>query len=115
MTRLRFRAVRITTLNSPGYSAGGTQADVRLLSSTSESAVATSGGSVAVLGTMLEQPPTQSAGGGANSSVAVGGVLTLATPLEPGDVQNYSFLLGVEQVGSFAAILSLEADTVTVP
>jgi len=49
ITRLRFRIVDITTLNSPGYVSGGTQADLRATNSTAF-AVTTSLGSLTVNG-----------------------------------------------------------------
>jgi len=107
--KLRFRAVRITTKNSPAVSG---QADVRLISSSDEtgsSQVSTSAGLVDVFGTTLEAaaPLSQSGGGGLNSSV-VQGTLTLAQPLPSGTSRNYSFRLGVMTKGSYALTLSVE-------
>ncbi|MGI9106906.1 MAG: carboxypeptidase regulatory-like domain-containing protein [Pyrinomonadaceae bacterium] len=66
VTALRFRIVSITTKGSPG--AGENQADLRAVDS-SDVEVTTSDGVVTVLGTLVEQPPAQSAnGGGLNST-----------------------------------------------
>ena len=61
---------------------------------------------MAVLGTTLEQPPTQSLGGALNSSM---GTITLPTPLAPGASVNLQFLLGVQQTGSFKFFFNIEA------
>jgi hypothetical protein len=62
---------------------------------------------VTVLGTTLEQPPTQTKGGGFNSSLS-SDTVTLATPLAPGDSINVHFLLGVQQTGSFKFFINVE-------
>ena len=56
VTRLRFRIVDITTLNSPG--SGPTQADLRALDS-AEAIV----GALTIKGTTIELPPAQLLGG----------------------------------------------------
>jgi len=108
VTRLRFRIIDITTLNSPGYTPGGTQADMRVLSSSDFTATLTSGQQLLVRGTTLESPPTQSLGGGLNSTLAVG-VVTLSQPLAPGQSISFQWLLGVQQSGSFRFFVSVEA------
>ncbi|MCA1614873.1 MAG: lamin tail domain-containing protein [Acidobacteria bacterium] len=107
VTRLRFRVVDITTLNSPGYTPGGPQADLRVLSSTDDT-VATSNGPVVVQGLTLEEPPAQPIGGGLNSSLSQNDI-TLATPLGAGASVNVAFRLGVMQSGTFRFIVSVEA------
>ena len=118
VTRLRFRVVDITTLNSPGYTPGGAQADIRVLSS-SDSNVNTSSGSQFVRGLTLEQAPVQTDfgtvvllaqpnGGGLNSSLAAGSI-TVAQPLAPGAFVNVEFKLGVQQGGSFRFFVNIEA------
>jgi hypothetical protein len=107
ITQLRFRVVDITTLNSPGYSPGGSQADVRAIDS-SDFAITTSRGMLTVKGTMVQQPPplTQPNGGGLNSSLIVtipGGAIAAGASI---DVQ---LLLGVQQSGSFRFFVNVEA------
>lgn len=106
VTRLRFRVVDITTLNSPGYTAGGGQSDMRLLDSANVTVTLTGGTQVQVLGTVVEQPPPQTGGGGMNSSVTItipGGTLA------PGASVNVQFVLGVQQGGSYRFTVNTEA------
>src|SRR5205085_1183103 len=111
VTRLRFRVVDITTAPAVGT------ADVRALTSTDVSATCMSvgtgcpsgaGSTVTIRGTTLEQPPTQSSGGGLNSSLAAG-TITLSTPLANGGVINVQFLLGVAKGGTFRFFVNVEA------
>jgi hypothetical protein len=104
VTRLRFRIVDITTLNSPV--GGSPQADLRVLSSTG--VVTNSQGTevVTVTGLTLETPPAQANGGGLNST------LTVALPggaLAPGNTIDVQFLLGVQQQGGFRFLVNVEA------
>jgi hypothetical protein len=104
ITRLRFRVVDITTLNTPLASAP--QADMRVLSSTGE-VINSAGDTVAtVTGLTLEEPPAQANGGGLNST------LTVALPgnmLAPGSSIDVQFLLGVQQQGNFRFLVNVEA------
>jgi predicted extracellular nuclease len=110
--RLRFRAVDITTLNSPGYAPNNGQADLRLLSSTDTTVTPSNPfvpGNVAVRGTTLEVPPTQTLGGGLNSTVT----LDLSSdPIQPGDSRVVQFLVGVQQNGSYRFFVNVEANFV---
>jgi Bacterial Ig domain len=108
ITTLRFRVTDITTLNSPGYVAGGSQSDMRVLSSSDFNATLSNSQQVLVRGTTLQTPPTQSMGGGLNSSVSAG-VISLSQPLAPGQSINVQFLLGVQQSGSFRFFFNVEA------
>jgi hypothetical protein len=115
ITRLRFRIYDITTFPSPT----GT-ADLRALTSVSASvgpvadpvtcaaAGLTPPCTVTVLGTTLEEPPSQSNGGGLNSSMTAG-TITLATPLADGASINLQFLFGIQQSGSFRVFVFVEA------
>jgi hypothetical protein len=113
ITRLRFRVVDITTLNSPPEASP--QADMRVLSSTG--VVTNSQGQevVTVTGLTVEQTPAQPSGGGLNST------LTVVLPggrLAPGHTIDVQFLLGVQQQGSFRFLVNVEAatdETVTSP
>ncbi|MDT7542417.1 MAG: large repetitive protein [Acidobacteriota bacterium] len=121
VTRLRFRVVQMTTLP-----AGAGVADLRLITSSdvsqtgiNDAATCTASGTsapnctVTVRGTTLEQPPTQTLGGGYNSTVGAGtvatGMITTGTPLGAGNSINLQFLLGVKQAGSFTFLVIVEA------
>ena len=108
VTRLRFRIVDVTTLNSPGYTPGGSQSDLRALNSMDVMVTPTTGGSQLVRGTTVEEPPNQGLGGGLNTSLTVGSV-TLGTPLAPNASVNVQFTLGVYQGGSFRFFINVEA------
>jgi predicted extracellular nuclease len=114
VTRLRFRVVDITTLNSPGYAPSNGQADLRLLSSTDTTVTPSNPfvpGDVSVRGTTLEQPPTQNLGGGLNSTVT----LDLSEPLASGQSVTVQLLVGVQQNGSFRFFVNVEASFVDPP
>ncbi|HKR61311.1 MAG TPA: M36 family metallopeptidase, partial [Pyrinomonadaceae bacterium] len=105
VTRLRFRIIDTTTLNSPG--AGGGQADIRALTS-GQITVMINGIPTVIEGTTLETPPTQALGGGVNSSLSAG-TITLGTPLANGQLINLQFMLGVQQGGTYRFFLTVEA------
>ncbi|HKP73583.1 MAG TPA: ExeM/NucH family extracellular endonuclease, partial [Pyrinomonadaceae bacterium] len=110
MTQLRFRVIDITTLNSPGYAPSNGQADLRVLTSTDTTAplsnpIPPNGSSLPVQGTMLEEPPVQTIGGGLNSTL----VLNLSQPVVSGASVYVQFLLGVQQNGSFRFFVNAEA------
>lgn len=111
VTRLRFRIIDITTFPAPSGIA-----DLRPRTSTSltvngindaDTCAGSTPCTVTVLGTTLEQPPTQSNGGGFNSSLS-SDTVTLATPLQQGESINVHFLLGVQQTGSFKFFINVE-------
>ena len=102
VTRLRFRIVDITTLNTPG----GPAADLRVLSG-NNFAVTTSLGSLNVFGTLIETPPAQTQGGGLDTSVTV----ALPAPIASGQTIDVHFLLGVQQGGTFRFFINVEAAT----
>ncbi len=131
VTRLRFRVIDITTLNTPNIVGGVAQADIRALSSPDES-VNTSGGPVLARGLRLEAPSTGAERGGWNSSLSLdfvtptapaagasevslasaddgGGTLNLSAPLQPGDSISVQFWFGVVQGGRFRVFVSVEA------
>jgi hypothetical protein len=110
VTRLRFRVVDITTLDSPGYAAGGPQADLRAISSGDEAVVINPcpGSPATSRGLTLEMPPAQPNGGGYNSTLSAGTV-ALATPLAAGNSVTVNFLLGVAQPGEFRFYFIVEA------
>jgi hypothetical protein len=117
VTRLRFRIVDISSISVPGGIA-----DVRAITSTNvvvsgitDAATCAASGtpatppcSVNVLGTTLEQPPTQAIGGAYNSTLSAG-TITLPAPLLNGQSINLQFLLGVHQTGSFKFFFNIEA------
>jgi len=117
VTRLRYRIIDITTFPAPSGIA-----DLRPRTSSSvvvsgvndaatclaANGIATTPCSVTVLGTTLEQPPSQPNGGGFNSSLS-SGTITLGTPLAPGASIQVQFLLGIQQTGTFKFFFNLEA------
>lgn len=105
VTRLRFRVIDVTTMGTPV--AVAPQAILRLVTS-GDFAVTTSLGTLTVQGTILEQPPSQPAGGGLNTSV------TVALPNEgllPDATVDVQFLLNIEQAGYFRFYVNVEALT----
>jgi uncharacterized repeat protein (TIGR01451 family) len=101
VTRLRFRVVDLTTINSrtPG------QSDLRVLSSTGVVKDSAGNTVVTVNGLTLEAP-AQPNGGGLNST------LTVVLPgggLAPGNTIDVQFLLGVQEQGSFSFFVNVEA------
>lgn len=108
ITRLRFRIIDITTLNSPIVT--GSQAQVRLLDSGS-SVVTVNSVPVTVEGTSVETPPTQTSGGGLNSSVGrslVAGTI-INTAIAPGQTVNVQWVLGVQVTGTYRFYVNIEA------
>ena len=103
VTRLRFRVVDATV----GAAPTGT-ADMRLRTSQPFTASLAGGGTAQIQGLTLEEPPTQTEGGGLNSTVAAG-TIALATPLAAGNSINVHFLLGIEQTGNFRFFINVEA------
>ena len=112
ITRLRFRIVDITTLPAPSGIAdlrARTSTDL-LVSGVNDPATCPGGitpCTVTVMGTTLEQPPSQPGGGGFNSSLS-SDTVTLQTPLAPGDSVNVRFLLGIKQTGLFKFFVNVE-------
>jgi RHS repeat-associated protein len=114
VTRLRVRLVDITTLNTPGYVAGGTQADMRALSSNDTTVKLSNGTQALVRGTTVETSPSQPNGAGLNASLAVF-AYSLSQPLAPGASTNVQFVLGVQQSGTFRFFANVEADSNSLP
>jgi hypothetical protein len=111
VTSLRFRIVDMTTLGNRGVG----DSDLRLLSSSNVTVTGSNGVPVNLKALTLEQtPPTQSSGGGLNSSMRVGSI-TLAAPLVPGAGVNVEFRLGVQTDGNYRFIVNIEAQTSTPP
>lgn len=111
VTRLRFRVVDLTTFPVPS---GFADLRPRTSSDTVVNGVndpVTCAGptpcAVTVLGTTLEQPPSQPNGGGFNSSMSTGTV-TLGTPIPPGNSVDIQFLFGIQQTGLYKVYLILE-------
>ncbi len=117
VTRLRYRIIDITTFPVPSG-----VADLRARTSTTivvsgindaatclaSNGVATTPCTVTVLGTTLEQPPSQPNGGAFNSTLS-SGTITLGTPLANGASINIRLLFGVQQSGSFKQFINIEA------
>ena len=105
VSELRFRIVEVTTFAPPD---AGT-ADLRARDS-QDISVMLGGNPVTVRGTTVEQPPTQTSGGGWNTSMRVG-VISTGAPLANGDSVSVQFLLGVMQPGAFRFFINIEAAT----
>ena len=115
VTRLRFRIIDITTFPAPSGIA-----DLRVRTSTDVTVNGVNdpetcpGGaapcSITVLGTTLEQPPSQPNGGAFNSSLS-SDTVTLSTPLAAGESINLHFLFGIQQTGSFKFYFNVELIT----
>ncbi len=110
LTRLRFRIMDITTLNSSG--AGPSQADLRALNTGD---VVITSPSLTIKGTTVELPPRQALGGGLNTALNVTLPDVGLNPLVGGicvtgqctiDVQ---FKLGVVQGGTYRFFINVEA------
>jgi hypothetical protein len=107
ITRLRFRIVALSTFPVPSGIA-----DLRARTST---AVVVNRGvaggateNVTVHGTTLEQPPSQTHGGGLDSTLSVSSV-NIANPLAPGATIDLRFLFGVENAGKYQLFVEVEA------
>ncbi len=119
ITRMRIRVIDMSTLQSPTAPAPGKAtacaapcADLRVLSSSNEPAVATSGGPVSTSGTTLELAAYQTIGGGYNSSLNVNQVIE-TSPVAPGGRININLLVGVQRTGNarfFVTVEVLEAE-----
>lgn len=97
VSRLRWRITLATT--APAPSTVGT-ADLRAITS---SDITVNG--QPVKGTTLEEPPTQTVGGGWNASWSA----ALPTPLAAGASINVQFLFGVQVGGTFSVLIQTEA------
>ena len=115
VTRLRFRIIDITTFPAPSGIADlrvRTSSDVTV-NNVNDSETCPGGAtpcSITVLGTTLEQPPSQPNGGAFNSSLS-SDTVTLATPLAAGESINLHFLFGIQQTGSFKFYFNVELIT----
>jgi hypothetical protein len=105
VTRLRFRAVNMTTLQSPGYTPGTAQADLRLTTGPDVSFGPTSINASLAKGLTLDTPPSQPLGGGWNSTAT----LVLGTPLAPGDWVDVNLRVGLIRGGVFQFFVNVEA------
>lgn len=105
ITDLRLRLSAVTTLNSPGYVLGGTQADFRFVAS--PDVVISVPGSVTALAVAPEPPPTGlPLWGGYNAS----GAVTLPSGvLANGAAVYVNVALRYEQAGAYSYFVSAEA------
>ena len=109
VSALRLRFTDITTLQSPGYTPGTTQADLRPVTSTTAAiSPTTSTGVTSVNGLTLLTPPAQAIGGGLNSvltipgSLANGASVNVNIALNLARAGTYSFNAAVETTGTLA-------------
>ncbi|HYP01453.1 MAG TPA: lamin tail domain-containing protein, partial [Pyrinomonadaceae bacterium] len=105
LTRLRFRAVNMTTFGTP--ISLSPQADMRLLTS-GDFGITVNDNTLSVRGTIVEQPPAQPLGGGLNSTASV---MLPGGGLAPGASVDVQFLLGVQQEGIFRFLINIEGLT----
>ncbi|HYX42980.1 MAG TPA: hypothetical protein VE821_14840, partial [Pyrinomonadaceae bacterium] len=106
VTRLRFRVVDVTTLNTPGTG----QADIRWRNSGNTMVTLSDNTTMLTLyGTVVNTPPAQPNAGGLNSS----GEVTLPAPLGQGAAIDVRFLLGIKQGGNYRFFVNIEAATQT--
>jgi hypothetical protein len=122
VTRLRFRVIDDTTVNSPDESLGGLQAILHVRSSSGETLTGVPGrGNVQVFGLQDEQEfmENETQCGGLNNSLSVsdgeGDAFTLDNPLAPGATVDVVFLLGVQQGGHFRFFVNIEALETSAP
>lgn len=108
VTRLRFRVTQQTTFPAPSGTADlRTRTTADTTDNFSNLPCGTGTSVVTVLGTTLEQPPSQPNGGAFNGTFSVGTV-TLGTPIPPGNTVLVRFLWGVQQTGKFRVGLNVE-------
>ncbi|MGI9105381.1 MAG: lamin tail domain-containing protein [Pyrinomonadaceae bacterium] len=119
ITKLRFRAVDMTTFNSPNIGVTS-QADVRMLDAIGSfivTSLSPAGPTPLCIRPMrLEMPPTLNQGGGYNSTVtldltqSITGTFTTCQQngLAPGQSVDVEFLLGVQANGIFRYLLNIE-------
>jgi hypothetical protein len=108
VTRLRFRVTQQTTFPAPSGTADlRTRTTADTTDNFSNSPCGTGSSVITVLGTTLEQPPSQPNGGAFNGTFSVGTV-TLGTPIPPGNAVIVRFLWGVQQTGHFRVGLNIE-------
>ena len=97
--------IDITTAPSPNPA---TIAILSIADSVSSTPPTCPGGTVNLVGLTIEQPPTQTAGGGLNSTLTTNTV-TIATPLANGASINVNFMTNVVVSGTFKFFINVEA------
>ena len=108
VTRLRDRVTQQTTFPAPSGTADlRTRTTADTTDNFSNLPCGTGTSVITVLGTTLEQPPSQPNGGAFNGTFSVGTV-TLGTPIPPGNTVIVRFLWGVQQTGKFRVGLNIE-------
>jgi hypothetical protein len=108
VTRLRFRVTQQTTFPAPSGTADlRTRTTADTTDNFSNLPCGTGTSVITVLGTTLEQPPSQPNGGAFNGTFSVGTV-TLGTPIPPGNQVIVRMLWGVQQTGKFRVGLNIE-------
>lgn len=112
LTKLRFRIIDLTTFPAPsGFADLRPRTSTNVVVAVANPACDNSTSNVTVVGTQLEQPPSQLNGGGFNSTLAVPSI-TPATPLAAGATVSVRFLLGIQQTGSIRFAVAIEGDPV---
>jgi hypothetical protein len=108
VTRLRLRVTQQTTFPAPSGTADlRTRTTADTTDNFSNLPCGTGTSVITILGTTLEQPPSQPNGGAFNGTFSVGTV-TLGTPIPPGNPVIVRMLWGVQQTGKFRVALNIE-------
>jgi hypothetical protein len=108
VTRLRLRVTQQTTFPAPSGTADlRTRTTADTTDNFSNLPCGTGTSVITVLGTTLEQPPSQPNGGAFNGTFSVGTV-TLGTPIPPGNTVIVRMLWGVQQTGKFRVGMNIE-------
>ncbi|HYP00591.1 MAG TPA: hypothetical protein VER76_10415 [Pyrinomonadaceae bacterium] len=109
---LRFRVTDITTLGNTTPA----QADLRLLDSAARSVTNSATATVNLVPLSLQQPPTQTVGGGVNSSLGVTSInFGTGGQLAAGASIDLEFTLGVMRDGPFRFLVNVEALPMAIP
>jgi hypothetical protein len=106
---LRYRVIEITTLTSATVPPG--QADIRVLSSPTQTITLTDTSTVTGQALTLQTPAAQDLGGGLNSTLGEG-IITTTAPMANGASTVVEFNLGVQTPGNFRFYVTIEALTV---
>lgn len=103
LNALRFRVINLST-----FPASAGNADLRPKTSFAVGVPLTGGGFAVAEGADLDQPPTQTNGGGINSSIR-GSLVNFINPLPDGAGVSFNFEMGIQQTGCYTLALVAEA------
>jgi subtilisin-like proprotein convertase family protein len=113
ITRLRFRVLDITTFPSiSGVADLRPRTSTNVVVTVDRPPCGVSLSNIAVLGTTLEQPPSQPNGSGYNGSLSVNAI-SAGSPLVAGASVDVRFLLGIQQTGAARFCVAAETQPAT--